>query len=471
MTLSISKTLLAAVSCVVITLSAAGIGETHAQDNAYSEKKALVGGTLVDGLGGAPIYDSVVLIDGQKIVDVGTQGKLAIPEGYEVISTEAMTVMPGLWEMHAHLMLAGHSDYDHWDKTYNDRLASEIMPASAEQLLLAGVTTARDLGAPLDDSVSVKQRISSGEIAGPRLFISGPFIQDAPYPGTEAFRWGVDSPADGRAKVRRLADAGVDVIKLIDQDVMALSEVKAVVDEAHKRGLKVVGHSHKPDEIRIGLEVGIDNFEHTGLTTAPEYPEDIMTLLKERTAKGRIAGGPLYWTPTVEGLWNYEETRDNPEDVDSDCWHRGLEADTIADIKASIQHPNRLDYFQLTPKRKPTLKRKFSQIREAGVVMLIGTDSGIPLKFHCQSTWNEIDVWTRVMGVPIMETIQAATYWPSKMMGVENEWGTLQPGRYADIIAIKGDALKYPALFQNVDFVMKDGVVYKHKGQPVEENF
>ena len=104
-------------------------------------------------------------------------------------------------------------------------------------------------------------------------------------------------------------------------------------------------------------------------------------------------------------------------------------------------------------------------------MLLIGTDSGIPLKFHCQSTWNEIDVWTRVMGVPIMETLQAATYWPSKMMGVENQWGTLQPGRFADIIAIKGDALKYPALFQNVDFVMKDGVVYKKDGRPVEENF
>lgn len=443
----------------------------QAQDKVFTQKKALVGGTLVDGLGGSPIYDSVILIDGNMITEIGTQDSVPIPEGYEVISTEAMTVMPGLWEMHAHLMLNGHSDYAHWDKTYIDRLSDEIMPASAEQLLLAGVTTARDLGAPLEDSISVKSRITSGEIAGPRLFVSGPFIQDEAYPGTEAFRWGVDSPEDGRRKVRRLAEAGVDVIKLIDQDVMSRANVVAVVEEAHKQGLKVVGHSHKPDEIRIGLEVGIDNFEHTGLTTAPEYPEDIMKALKERTAKGRIAGGPLYWTPTVESLWNFEDTRDNPEEVDSDCWHRGLKQDTIEDIKASIQHPNRLDYFQLTPKRKPTLKRKFHQLREAGVVLLIGTDSGIPLKFHCQSTWNEIDVWTRIMGVPIMETIQAATYWPSKMMGVEQKWGTLRPGRYADIIAIDGDALKYPALFQDVDFVMKDGIIYKKEGQPVEENF
>ena len=438
---------------------------------AYSQdKKALVGGTLYDGLGGAPIYDSVVLIEDDKIVDVGAEGVLAVPDDYEVISTEAMTVMPGLWEMHAHLMLNGHSNYPHWHHTYPSRYASEIMPASAVQLLLAGVTTTRDLGAPLDASLEVKRKIENGDIPGPRLFVSGPFIQHEAYPGTENYRWGVSSPSDARAKVRRLADAGVDVIKLIDHDLMTRAEAQAVVDEAHKHGLKVVGHSHKPDEIRIGIEIGIDNFEHTGLTTAPEYPEDIMRMLKERTAKGRIAGGPLYWTPTVEGLWSYEETRDNPEELDTDCWHRGLEPDTIADIKASIQHPHRLDYFQLTPKRKPTLKRKIAQLREAGVVMLIGTDSGIPMKFHCQSTWNEIDVWTRVMGIPFMETLQAATYWPSKMMGVENEWGTLQPDRYADVIAIKGDAAKYPALFQRVDFVMKGGVVYKQDGVPVEEN-
>ena len=437
---------------------------------AHAEKQALVGGTLLDGLGGAPIYNSVILVEDDKIIDVGTQDSLPVPDGYRIISTEAMTVMPGFWEMHAHLMLSGHSNYQHWDRTYIDRLADEIMPASAVQLLLAGITTARDLGAPLDASISVKTRIENGDIPGPRLFVSGPFIQNAVYPGTGAFRWGVDDPEDGRRKVRRLAEAGVDVIKLIDHDEMSLESAQAVVDEAHRHNLPVVGHGHRVAEILRGLEIGIDNFEHTGLATTPEYPPNVIEALRLRTAEGRIRGGPLYWTPTIEGLWNFEETRDNPEDLDTDCWHRGLEADTIADIEASIQHPERLDYFQLTPKRKPTLKRKFSQLREAGVVLMIGTDSGIPLKFHCQSTWNEIDVWTRVMGVPFMETLQAATYWPSKMMGVENEWGTVQPGRFADIIAFHGDVAKYPALTQRVDFVMKGGVIYKQDGQPVEEN-
>ncbi|MDP5072044.1 MAG: amidohydrolase family protein [Congregibacter sp.] len=429
---------------------------------------ALVGGRLIDGYGHQPIANSVILVEDGMIQDVGTVSTLAVPEGYEVISTEGMDVLPGLWENHAHLMLNGHADYSHWHPTYEDRFATEIMPSSAVQLLLAGITSARDLGAPLEASISVKSRIESGEIPGPRLFVSGPFIQHEAYPGTDFYRWGVDGVADARRKVKTLADAGVDIIKLIDQDKMTLEEAQAVVDEAHKHGLKVVAHSHRPDEVRRGLEIGVDNFEHTGLTTAPEYPADVIEMLRERTATGRVAGGPLFWTPTVEGLWNYDLTVANPEKLDNECWHRGLEPSTIADIKGSIVQPGQLEYTQLTPLRKPTLKRKFQQLRDAGVVMLVGTDSGIPMKFHCQSTWNEMDVWVNVMNVDPMSTIRAATYWGAVMMGVADKSGTVSPGKYADIIAVQGDVLRHINLLSRVDFVMKNGVVYKQHGQAVE---
>jgi imidazolonepropionase-like amidohydrolase len=434
------------------------------------EKKALVGGTLINGLGSPPIRNSVILVNKGIIEKIGRVDSLPVPEGYEVISTEAMSVLPGLWDSHVHLMINGHADYSHWDKTYRDRLRDEIMPASAVQLLLAGITTARDLGGPLEESLVTRERIKEGKIPGPRLFVSGPFLQHKAYPGEEEFRWSINGVKDAGEKVRRLVKAGVDVIKLIDQDEMTFEEAKAVVDEAHKLGMKVVAHSHRPDEIRVGLKIGVDNFEHTGLTTAPEYPEDIIKLLKERTATGRVRGGPFFWTPTIEVLWNYNKLRDNPEELDSDCWHRGLKADTIADIKQSIAHPEELLYFQLMPKRRGTLKRKFSQLREAGVVLLVGTDSGVPMKFHCQSTWNELDVWVRIMGVPPMEAIRGATYWPAKFMGVDDKWGTLTAGKYADIIAVKGDVLTYINLLQHVDLVMKGGVVYKQNGVPVEKN-
>jgi len=424
-----------------------------------ASKIALVGGTLIDGNGIKSICNSVILIEGERITAVGQVGSLTVPADAEVISTEGMSVLPGLWDMHVHLMINGHSDYDHWDKTYPSRLEKEIMPASAKQLLLAGVTSARDLGAPLEDSIHVRDAINSGKIPGPTMYMSGPFIQHEPYPGTELFRWGVKGVADARAKVDKLAKAGVNIIKMIDQDQMTMEEVQAVVDEAHKNKLPVVAHSHRPEEIRRGLKAGVDCFEHTGLATAPEYPQDIIQMIRERTAQMSL--GPLFWTPTVEGLYNYDYIRDNPEQLDDPSWHEGLPQDIIDDIKQSLQHPERLSYFQITPQRKPTLERKFNQLRESGVVMLIGTDSGIPMQFHSQSTWHELDVWVNKFGVDPMMAIRSATYWPSVAMKVDKDVGTIEEGKYADIIAVRGDVLRYIDLLQRVDIVVKHGVRYK----------
>jgi imidazolonepropionase-like amidohydrolase len=428
-----------------------------------SQVKALVGGTLIDGYGGKPIQNSIIIIEGETIRKVGRIGELAIPSGAEIISTEGMSVLPGLWDMHVHMMINGHSDYAYWDKKYPPLFEKVIMPASAHQLLLAGVTSARDLGGPLRESIAVRDAINQGKIPGATMYVSGPFLQHRPYPGTEQFRWGIYGEKDAREKVQTLAKAGVDCIKLIDQDEMTREEVFAIVDEAHKHKLKVVGHSHRPNEIRIGLEAGVDNFEHTGLSSAPAYPDDIVKAIAERTAKMNM--GPLFWTPTVEGLYNFEELRDNPEKLDDDSWHRGLPDSVVRDIKQSISKPGEISYFQLTPSRKPTLETKFKQLQKSGVVLLIGTDSGIPMKFHSQSTWNELDVWVRVMGVDPLQAIKSATYWPSVVMGVEKKVGTITEGKQADIIAVKGDVLKYISLLQKVDLVMKKGVIYK---QPVK---
>lgn len=417
-------------------------------------KKALVGGTLVDGFGGDPIRNSVILIEGGKITKVGQVGSLTVPPGTEIISTEGMTVLPGLWDMHVHLMINGHSDYAHWDKKYPSVFRSVIMPASAKQLLHAGVTSARDLGAPLDEIISVRNDINAGKMDGPTLYVSGPFLQHEPYPGTEDFRWGIKGVADARAKVQRLAKAGVDCIKLIDQDQMTMEEVLAIVDEAHKNKLKVVAHSHRPEEIRRGLKAGVDCFEHTGLAAAPEYPDDVMQLLKERTGN---SNNRLYWCPTVEGLFNYNYNIRYQEHLDDPSWQEGLPDSIIQDIKRSIKQPAQLSYYQVTPYRTPTLKRKFTQLKESGVTLLIGTDSGIPMKFHSQSTWNELDVWVREMGVSPMDAIRAATYWPAVFHGVENKVGSISEGKDADIIAVKGDVLKYINLLQKVDIVIKNG--------------
>lgn len=423
--------------------------------NAYAATLALVGGTLVDGSLRDPIDNSVVLVENERIVAVGREGEVRIPTGAEIISTEGMTVMPGLWDMHVHLMINGHADYAHWDKTYLGKMRDVIMPASAKQLLLAGVTGARDLGAPLKESIEVRDAIRRGEIPGPTLFVSGPFIQKKPYPGTEAFRWGVDSPADARAKVKRLADAGVDVIKLIDQDQMSEAEIVAIIDEAHKHGKPVVAHAHRPEEIRLALKHGADCLEHTGLAAAPSYPDDVIDALRERTANMSL--GPLFWTPTIEGLYNFPYVVKHHEHIDDKRWHEGLPEDIVADIRQSLSHPERISYFQQTPQRWPTLTTKFNQLRENGALLLIGTDSGIPMKFHSDSTWHELEVWVNRLNVPAIDAIRAATYWPAVAMKADKDYGTVAEGKYADIIAVRGDALRHIALLQNVDIVVKHG--------------
>jgi imidazolonepropionase-like amidohydrolase len=424
-----------------------------------AQKKALVGGTLINGYGNEPIPNSVIIIENETIIKVGTVKSVPIPEEAEIISTEGMSILPGLWDMHVHLMITGHADYTYWDKTYLPLFEKVIMPASAHQLLLAGVTSARDLGGPLQASIRTREAINAGKIPGPNLYVSGPFLQKKPYPGTEAFRWGVDGEKDARLKVKKLAQAGVDCIKLIDQDQMSKEEIRAIVEEAHSNDLKVVAHSHRPEEIRLGLEAGVDNFEHTGLSSAPAYPKDIIESITERTAQMNL--GPLYWTPTIEVLFNHDYVVNNPESLDNESWHLGLPDSIVNEIKNSIKKPGELPYFQLTSIRKPTLKTKFDQLKKAGVVMLIGTDSGVPMKFHSQSTWNELDIWVREMGVSPLEAIKSATYWPSKFMGVEDKIGTISEGKQADIIGVKGDVLRYISLLQKVDLVIKKGKVYK----------
>ncbi len=221
-------------------LLAVGIVAIHGQAiHAQQPTMALVGGRILDGFGGPTIENGVVLIAGDRIVAVGTQNEVDVPAGIEIVSTQGMTVMPGLFDMHVHLQILGHGDYERWNSLYGDRIGDLVMPIAARQLLRAGVTSARDLGGPLDDILAVKKRIAAGEIPGPRLFVSGPFIQRAAYePWQAEYRWGVNGADDARRKVQQIIDAGVDVVKLIDQDQLTAAEVAAVVETAHANGVR-----------------------------------------------------------------------------------------------------------------------------------------------------------------------------------------------------------------------------------------
>ena len=412
----------------------------------------LTGGRLIDGYGGPPLENAVIVVEGNRVKAVGREGAIAIPAGARVIDTNGYTVLPGLMDMHVHLMILGHGDYDHWDRTYPPQFREVIMPIAAKQLLMAGVTTARDLGAPLEDIVAVKNRINRGEIPGPRLFVSGPFLQKSNTPLTEKFRWIVNGPQDARAKVQKIVAGGADVIKLIDQDQMTTDEVKAIVDEAHKLGKTVAAHAHRSEEIRQGLRAGVDCFEHTGLATKPGYEEDVLQMMRERNAT-------LYWCPTIEGLFLYELTKQNPERLDDQRLKADLPPEMYKDVRESIRDVARLDYFRLVPRRIPTLANKFRQLRESGVTIVVGTDSGIPLNFHFDSTWRELKTFVD-LGMPPMDAIRAATYWPAQLLK-QSDLGTIAPGKLADIIVIDGDPLTDMTSLRHVVHVIKDGKVYK----------
>jgi len=412
---------------------------------------AIVGGRVIDGYGGPVIENGVVLVAGERIVAVGRADEVAVPAGVTRVDANGHTVLPGLIDMHVHLHIVGHGDYKRWDELYGTRDATVVMPIAARQLLMAGVTSARDLGARLDDILSVKRRIAAGEIPGPRLFVSGPFIQHAPYePYERDFRWGVNGPDDARQKVQRIIDAGVDFIKLIDQDQMTDAEVGAVVETAHRNGTTVVAHAHRMQEIRVGLKHRVDGFEHTGLGTAPGYPEDILQLLRERNSA-------LFWTPTVSPLYTlYHTGTVFPERLDDPAWREFMPDDMAREIRTSLERIPHLPYYALFPSRLPLLPTKFRQLRETGVRLMIGTDAGIPAMFHNDATWREMVKFVE-FGVSPMETIQSATLWPARFLRREQDIGVLAPGRYADVILVRGDPLTDMTVMRDVRVVIQGG--------------
>ena len=416
---------------------------------------ALVGGRVIDGYGGRPIEDGVVLVAGDRIVAVGPRATTPVPAGVDTISTEGMTVLPGLFDMHVHLMLLGHGDYRRWNALYGPRTATEVMPVAARQLLMAGVTSARDLGATPADILGVRRRIEQGEIPGPRLFVAGAFLQRAPYEEYERpFRWGIQGPEDARRKVRELVAAGVDVIKLIDQDQLTDAEVAAIVEEAHRARKPVIAHAHRMQEIRVGLKHGVDGFEHTGLGTAPGYPEDVLQQLRERNTA-------LYWTPTLMPLSLLQYTGEIfPERLDDPAWRAGMAPAMADEIRRSLAHIPALPYYALFPSRIPLLAHKFRQLRETGVRLLIGTDAGIPATFHGDATWREMALWQE-HGVRPMEILQAATLWPARALRVDDRLGTLAAGKLADVIAVRGDPLSDLRAMRDVAVVVKGGRRYR----------
>jgi imidazolonepropionase-like amidohydrolase len=451
------------VLAVVVAVATLAVTVTVAQQRAGGRSSprgplALVGGTLIDGAGNAPVRDSVVLIRGQRIEKIGTAASLPVPKGYAVVSTEGLTVLPGLWDLHVHLMYAGHPDPRYWFDTYTPQFERVIMPASAEQLLMAGVTSVRDLAAPPQPILAVKTRIASGDLAGPTLYVAGPALTKGGNPNAVQ-TWNVAGAADAKAKTSRLVDAGVDWIKVINAEALTPEELKAIVDEAHARGRKVAAHAFSEAEIRQGLIAGVDDFQHVR-TQTPEYPPDIVALIRDRVSNGP----PLYWTVTVggNGQLNAALLASNPEFLDDPANFIGLPQPIVDDVRKAIAArtpagARRGGAAQSQDEINSIVKRKVSQIRELGARIVFGTDVGSWGEVTGHATWMEADLWVRELGIAPMTVIRGMTLDAARVMGADRDSGSIAEGKFADVIAVRGDPLRHIDALRDPRIVIRHG--------------
>ena len=345
------------------------------------------------------------------------------------------------------------------------RLGAGLEDLSARQLLMAGVTTARDLGAPLEDAIWVRDEINAGRMAGPRLFVSGPFLQKSlPVPQgtgydyrTQAFvRWTVDGPEDAARKARQLIDAGVDVIKVIQLGQLTREERLAIAGEARRAGLHMAVHAGSVEEVRAAAEMGVGSIEHMGGGRDPLYPEESLRLIAENGIVASV-------TSLVSRI--YDITTEYPERLDNLQLKSDLPADIYEDVRSSLDHFSRLNYFSGAKEANRHHGAKVRQLYENGVRLVIGTDSGTPMNFHYESTWQEMDLFVRY-GIPPMKVISMATRYPALLYGEFDDLGTIEPGKLADIIVVNGNPLRNMSALQqnNVIHVIKSGVQYKGPG-------
>ncbi|MGE0592148.1 MAG: amidohydrolase family protein [Vicinamibacterales bacterium] len=410
---------------------------------------ALVGGTLIDGGEGPPVRNSVVLVRDGRIEQVGTVADTPVPEGYAVVDTNGMSVLPGLWDAHVHLLYAGHTQLPAWHETYTERFATEIMPATARQHLLAGVTSVRDLGAPPDAILSVRDRIAAGELEGPTVYAAGPQLNRSFPEWARFYRRAVADPEDAARVANALIDAGVDALKITNAEGMTVADIRAITDAAHARGVIVAAHGRSNAEIRMGLEGGVDEFEHVGLTGDDDagYPPDLLAAIRARV----VSGPPLYWTLTVGlALRGADMARDR-ELLDASEAYEGLPPDVAADVRTAVAG------FAAEPANREAIVRKVRQLRDAGVEFLVGSDAGLAGNFHAQALWQEMDAWVRVLGIEPLEVIRRATAVPAAALGRGGEVGVVAPGQVADVIAVAGDPLVHMNVVRHPAVVIARG--------------
>ncbi len=426
---------------------------------------AISGGQLVDGYGGLPVQNAVVLVAGDRIGKTGDVNSVAIPDGVKTLDANGMTILPGLWESHGHLFHIGEGDPASFPLKFKAR-AGEIMADVARTSLLAGITTFRDTGGPIQEQLALRADIEAGKLPGPRLFLAGPILhQRNPDKPNIRRDYLIGSPEEAKQVTQDVIGLGVDQVKVYgfwDLDIL-----KVIVDTAHKAGLGVDADVRHINAYRTAIEAGVDRMHHV-FTADPlsDYKdEDIRLMVRgikpvPTGPRANILRGPFI-VPTIEMRNAYVRVFAFPEFVDHPRFRQQYSEEVYAHLRWSWSNPNAVPWGIGAPERIKVAKRKLKKFIAAGgrEQIVAGTDAGSPFNVHSPLT-RELQHYLNA-GLTPMEVIQSATLRPAQMQGVEKDLGTVTEGKLADMVIVDGDPLQDITLLQHkIVLIIKGGDVY-----------
>jgi imidazolonepropionase-like amidohydrolase len=412
---------------------------------------ALRAALMIDGNSDTPIPDAVILVDGEKITAVGS--RLSVPAGATVIDLGDSTLLPGLIDAHTHLLL----EMDGRNVSLQDVEMLKVVAteSTAERALLgaklaredleAGITTVRDVGnSGVNGDIALRDAINRGWLPGPRIIAStralaapgGQFGRLTPEAQSiiEQEYVTLNGPESARQAVRQALYSGADCIKVIVNGSPAdvtLEEMKAIVDQAHTSGVKVAAHAIGVKAVGVAVEAGVDSVEHAYTISDDELK--------------RMAEKHIFLVPTDGTRQEYldmvfGERKPTPEELaEQDKW-----------IKPSVVGN----------------RDRLQRARKTGVPIAAGSDMYLtmPHQNRGQASLGVLAAYAEE-GMPPMEIIRAATKNAADLLGWQDRIGTLEKGKFADIIAVPGNPLKDTSALQHANFVMKSGAVIKNESK------
>jgi len=393
---------------------------------------AIVGARLIDGTGSSPVEHAVVMVRDGRITAAGSAETVRVPAGVRVIHAEGKSLLPGLWEMHAHYS------------------GVEFGPA----LLAAGVTTARDCGGEFEFLTTVRSKIDRDHALGPKLLLAGLIDSGGPL----AFGYvDVKTPEEAVAAVDMYADAKFEQIKVYTQ--IQPDVLKAISAEAHRRGMTVTGHVPAAVNAFDGIADGMDQINHLQFVTRAMVPEghtgpvdleskraqEMITLLKEKQT-------------VVDPTLGWGEMAGHPKSVDVASFEPGISAApfTLSSKFRALGVPA-ADEAKFHERMETNLK-VVGALYRAGVTIVPGSDTGL-LGYGLD---RELELYVQA-GMPPMAAIQSATIVPARVMKLDGEVGSIEVGKRADLILVQGNPLEHISDIRRVVSVVANGRMYDSK--------